>query len=50
MVGKNAQKAANPTQAVEPVIWSSTYGTVTSCIQVPVFESTAPTQNSRKSR
>ena len=24
VVGKNAQNAANPTQAVDPVIWSST--------------------------
>ena len=36
--GRTPQNALTPTSAVECVSWSTTYGTVTVCIQVPVFE------------
>src|SRR5262245_903853 len=50
VAGKNAQKALTPTHAVEWVSWSTTYGTVTVCIHVPVLETSAADQKMRKSR
>lgn len=38
---------ARPTHTPEPVSWNSTYGTVMFCIQVPMFDTTAPVKNSR---
>ena len=50
VAGKNAQNALTPTSAVEWVSWSTTNGTVTVCIHVPVFEINPAIQNVVNSR
>ena len=48
--GKNVAKAPTPTHVLEWVSWSSTNGTVTSCMRVPMLDTAAADQNSPKSR
>jgi len=50
VAGKKAAKALTPTSAVEWVSWSITYGTVTVCIHVPVFDRNPAVKNTENSR
>ena len=50
MNGTYWKKPVTPTSPARPVRSNTTYGMAAFCIQLPVFETTAPIQNKRKSR